>query len=159
MPLTYLDKNTAVTEVVAALRRDGAAVVTELAEPELVDAVAAELRPKFDEAGLEAQSAFDGNKTRRYGAILRGAPSAAGLVDHDMLIAVADEILLPHCATYQVGSLTAIEILPGEEGQALHRDDSLYPIELAGVELQISVMWALNDPRSPRRASRTHRSP
>ena len=145
MPLTYLDKNAAVADVVAALRRDGAVVVTELAEPDLVDAVAAELRPKFDEAGLEKQSPFDGNKTRRYGAIMRGVPSAAELVDHDMLIAVADEILLPHCATYQVGSLTAIEILPGERAQALHRDDSLYPIELAGVELQIGVMWALND--------------
>ena len=41
--------------------------------------------------------------------------------------------------------VTAIEILPGEGAQALHRDDSLYPLELAGVELQIGVMWALND--------------
>ena len=40
MPLTYLDKNTPVAEVVAALRRDGAVVVNELAEPELADAVA-----------------------------------------------------------------------------------------------------------------------
>jgi hypothetical protein len=145
MPLTYFDKNAAVADVVAALRRDGAVVVTELAEPDLVDAVAAELRPKFDQAGVEEESPFDGNKTRRYGAIMRAAPSAAGLVEHDMLIAVADEILLPHCATYQVGSLTAIEILPGEGAQALHRDDSLYPLELAGVELQVGVMWALND--------------
>jgi ectoine hydroxylase-related dioxygenase (phytanoyl-CoA dioxygenase family) len=66
-------------------------------------------------------------------------------VDHDLVVRVADEILLPHCATYQVGSLTAIEILPGESEQALHRDDSLYPIESAGMELQIGVMWALDD--------------
>ena len=131
--------------MVAALRRDGAVVVSELVAPELADAVAAELRPKFDEAGLAKQSAFDGNKTRRFGAIMQAVPSAAALVEHDMLIAVADEFLLPHCATYQVGSLTAIEILPGEGAQALHRDDSLYPIELAGMEIQIGVMWALND--------------
>ena len=131
--------------MVAALRRDGAVVVRELAEPGLADAVAAELRPKLNEAGLAGQNPFDGNKTRRFGAVMRAAPSAAALVDHEMLIAVADEILLPHCATYQVGSLTAIEILPGEGAQALHRDDSLYPIELAGMELQIGVMWALND--------------
>ena len=145
MPLTYLDKNAAVADVVTALRRDGAVVVMELADPDLADAVAAELRPKLDEAGLEKQSPFDGNRTRRFGAVMREAPGAAALVDHDMLVAVADEILLPHSATYQVGSLTAIEILPGEGAQALHRDDSLYPIELAGVELQIGVMWALND--------------
>ena len=145
MALTYLDRNAPVENVVAALRRDGAVVVTELAGPDIVDAVAAELRPILDQAGLEGQSAFDGTKTRRCGSIMRDAPSAAGLVDHDMVVAVADEILLPHCATYQVGSLTAIEILPGEGAQALHRDDSLYPMELAGIELQIGVMWALNN--------------
>jgi ectoine hydroxylase-related dioxygenase (phytanoyl-CoA dioxygenase family) len=145
MALTYFSRNAPVEEVVTALRRDGAVVVTELAGPDLVDAVAAELRPNLDEAAFAEQSAFDGTKTRRFGAIMRAAPSAAGLVDHDMLVALADEFLLPHSATYQVSSLTAIEILPGEGPQALHRDDSLYPIELAGVELQISVMWALND--------------
>jgi ectoine hydroxylase-related dioxygenase (phytanoyl-CoA dioxygenase family) len=77
--------------------------------------------------------------------VLSAAPSAAALVDHDMLVGVADAILLPHCATYQVGSMTAIEILPGESAQALHRDDSLYPIDNAGMELQIGVMWALSD--------------
>ena len=41
--------------------------------------------------------------------------------------------------------MTAIEILPGEDGQALHRDDTIYPIDLAGMELQIGVMWAIND--------------
>jgi ectoine hydroxylase-related dioxygenase (phytanoyl-CoA dioxygenase family) len=61
------------------------------------------------------------------------------------VLAVADEILLPHCANYTVGSMTAIEILPGEDGQALHRDDTIYPIDLAGMELQIGVMWAIND--------------
>lgn len=145
MSLTYLDKNAPSADVVAALRRDGAVVVNELVEAAVADAVAAELRPKFDEADLDSQSPFDGNKTRRYGAIMRAAPSAEALVDHDMVVAVADEILLPHAATYQVGSLTAIEIMPGESAQALHRDDSIYPMELAGMELQIGVMWALND--------------
>ncbi|MEM8497773.1 MAG: phytanoyl-CoA dioxygenase family protein [Pseudomonadota bacterium] len=145
MSLTYLDKDAPAADVVAALRRDGAAVVNELVETTVADAVAAELRPKFDEADLDSQSPFDGNKTRRYGAIMRAAPSSEALVDHDMVVAVADAILLPHGATYQVGSLTAIEIMPGESAQALHRDDSIYPMELAGVELQIGVMWALND--------------
>lgn len=145
MALKYFEKSTAIETIVAALRRDGAVVVNKLAEPELVDAVAAELRPNFDEAALEQKSAFDGSLTNRYNRVLCGAPSSADLVEHDMLIALANDIMLPHCATYQVGSMTAIEILPGESAQALHRDDSLYPMELAGLELQIGVMWALND--------------
>jgi ectoine hydroxylase-related dioxygenase (phytanoyl-CoA dioxygenase family) len=41
--------------------------------------------------------------------------------------------------------MTGIEILPGETDQQLHRDDTPYPICLAGFELQIGVMWALCD--------------
>ncbi|MEH6551766.1 MAG: phytanoyl-CoA dioxygenase family protein [Pseudomonadales bacterium] len=145
MALRTFDKTTAIEIIVAALRRDGAVVVNDLAEPELVDAVAAELRPKFDEDALSHKSAFDGSRTNRYNRVLCGAPSAAELIEHDMLVALANDILLPHCATYQVGSMTAIEILPGESAQALHRDDSLYPIEMAGIEMQLGVMWALND--------------
>jgi ectoine hydroxylase-related dioxygenase (phytanoyl-CoA dioxygenase family) len=130
---------------VEALRRDGAVVVTGLAEPRLVDTVRAELRPRLDASGLKSRSDFNGSRTLRSNSVLSAAPSAAALVDHDMLVGVADAILLPHCATYQVGSMTAIEILPGESAQALHRDDSLYPIENAGMELQIGVMWALSD--------------
>ena len=44
MTLTYLDADAPVEKVVSALRRGGAVVVTELAGPDIVDVVAAELR-------------------------------------------------------------------------------------------------------------------
>lgn len=145
MTISSFDANAEIEPILAALRQDGAVIVTGLAEPETMDAVGQELRPWFDKSSLENQSAFDGSKTNRFNCVLQGAPSAASLIEHDMVVAIADDVLLPHCANYTVGSMTAIEILPGENGQALHRDDSLYPIELAGMELQIGVMWALND--------------
>ncbi len=145
MPLSYLEGSAAVDDVVAALRRDGAVAVNNLVEDTLVDQVAAELRAPLDASGLRSASDFNGDKTLRISNVLTTAPSSAALVDHDMVVAVADALLLPHCATYRVGSLTAIDILPGEAEQALHRDDSLYPIEISGLELQIGVMWALND--------------
>jgi ectoine hydroxylase-related dioxygenase (phytanoyl-CoA dioxygenase family) len=146
MSLNSFEKTADIGAIVEALRRDGAVVVNELAESSLVDAIRAELRPQFDAYGLKARSDFNGSRTLRYSTgVLSGAPSAADLIEHDVLVGVADAILLPHCATYQIGSMTAIEILPGESAQALHRDDSLYPIENAGMELQIGVMWALDD--------------
>jgi len=94
----------------------------------------------------DAAGVFDGNSTLRSSYRLLGsAPGTAKLVDHDLVIEVANDILLPHCSSYNIGSMTAIEILPGESAQALHRDDSLYPIENAGMELLIGVMWALDD--------------
>jgi len=145
MPLTCLGKTTDPQTVANILRRDGAVVITELAEPALTDKVSAELRHNLDSSGHDTRGDFNGSRTLRTGAVLANAPSAAPLLDHDMVVAVANEILLPYCATYQIGSMTAIEILPGEAAQALHRDDSLYPIEINGMELEIGVMWALND--------------
>ena len=146
MPIARFETTVEADAIVAAMQRDGAAIVTGLAAPELVDTIRAELRPHLDARGLETESDFNGSRTLRvYSSLLGLAPAAADLVDHDLVIAVANEVLLPHCATYQVGSLTGIEILPGESAQALHRDDSLYPIEVSGLELQIGVMWALDD--------------
>jgi ectoine hydroxylase-related dioxygenase (phytanoyl-CoA dioxygenase family) len=58
---------------------------------------------------------------------------------------VADGILLAHCINYRIGSLTAIEIHPGETDQSLHLDDGIYPVRMPGMQLQISAMWALED--------------
>ncbi len=146
MPIARFGSTADADSILDAMSRDGAAIVTGLAEPAVVDSIRAELRPHLDARGLETESDFNGSLTLRiYSSLLGLAPSAAALVDHDLVIAVANRALLPHCATYQVGSLTGIEILPGESAQALHRDDSLYPIEISGLELQIGVMWALDD--------------
>lgn len=145
MPIAVIDGSRGAKEIVSRLRCDGAVIVRDLVQPELVDRIRAELRPELDASGLRTKSDFNGSLTLRSGRVLAAAPSAAAIVEHDMVVNVADEILLPYCATYQVGSLTAIEILPGEAAQALHRDDSLFPITSAGMELQIGVMWALDD--------------
>ncbi len=145
MPLTYLDRTADTDTVAAVLRRDGAVAVNSLADPELADTIVSELRPELDAFGLDNPSDFGGDRTRRIKNVLTVAPSAARLMEHDMVVGVADDILLPNCATYQIGSTDAIEVLPGQSAQALHRDDTTYPIEMAGMELQIGVMWALDD--------------
>ena len=146
MMLQRFDNSTDTSIVIQALRRDGAVVVNNIVEHDVVDAIVNELRTPLNKDNLDAASVFDGNRTLRtsYG-MLGNAPSAAKLVDHDLVIDVANDILLPHCSSYNIGSMTAIEIQPGESAQALHRDDSLYPIENAGMELLIGVMWALDD--------------
>ena len=145
MTISHLSRDADVATVVAALRRDGAVIVENLVGSDVVDAVCAELRPELDAKGLEQESDFNGSLTNRISNVLAVSPSSATIVDHDLVVAVANEILLPHCASYHIGSMTAIEILPGEQEQALHRDDTPFPIDNAGMELQIGVMWSLND--------------
>lgn len=131
--------------IVDALRRDGGVIVRELVSERLVETVTAELRRQFDSFDEGRRSDFIGRKTLRCGGVLSYAPSSAELITHRMVLDVADAVLLPACAEYQIGSATGIEILPGESEQQLHRDDTPYPIQLAGFELQIGVMWALCD--------------
>jgi len=134
-----------VASIASALRGDGAAVVHSLAPAETADAVASNLRAYFDAEGTYAQCDFNGYKTLRLSAILARSRASANLIGHERVLGVLDEILLAHCINYRIGSTTAIEILPGEGDQTLHRDDSIYPARMPGMEWQVSVMWALTD--------------
>lgn len=148
MPLTYLDRTADAETVTNVLRRDGAVAVKELVAPELVDTVATELRPRLDADGLKLRNVsrtFNGDLTRRCDDPLGTAPSVAELVDHELVIEVLDEVLLPFASTYRIGSVSPAEIMPGEKHQALHRDDTAYPIQIAGMELTVGVIWSLTD--------------
>jgi ectoine hydroxylase-related dioxygenase (phytanoyl-CoA dioxygenase family) len=145
MLLRSFDASASPAAVVDVLRRDGGVIVRELAPLNLIDACADELRASFNEFDESQRTDFSGSKTLRCSGVLRYAPSCAELIAHQMVLDVADAILLPSCAEYQIGSTTGIEILPGESDQQLHRDDTPYPIQVAGLELQIGVMWAFND--------------
>ena len=95
MPITRFDRNVPIEPLLQALRRDGAAIVTELADSDLVDQVRVELRPQFDADGLRTVSDFNGSRTLRCASsLLVRAPSAAALIDHDRVVTVADEILV-----------------------------------------------------------------
>ena len=145
MLLKSFDANESPAAVVDVLRRDGGVIVRKLASVNLIDACAAELRPSLNEFDESQRTDFSGSKTLRCSGVLRYAPTCAELIAHRMVLDVADAILLPSCAEYQIGSTTGIEILPGETDQQFHRDDTPYPIQVAGLELQIGVMWAFVD--------------
>ena len=134
-----------VDAIVSAMRRQGAAIVESVASHELVERVTVALRPHFDRNGRYDESDFNGFSTLRLGEILARSRSSAELIGHDLVCAVADRILLPHCVNYRIGSCTGIEIWPGETAQYLHRDDGIYPMTFPGVDCQISALGALTD--------------
>ncbi len=145
MTLEYFKPDAEDQEIIAALARDGACVVLKQASAEIIDAINADFRGPFDALGHFDESDFNGYKTLRISGVLGVSMAAAKLVEHPRVMAMADAMLLPHCANYRIGSLTGIEILPGEGDQVLHLDDSMYPVRLPDTQLQISAMWALDD--------------
>lgn len=131
--------------IVAAIRRDGAAIVENFISDEIADRVKQDLRAPFDTIGRSTESDFNGYKTLRVNSVLDISRASAEIVGHERMLAILDPLLLPHCFAYRIGSCTAIEIHPGETDQRLHRDDSIYPIRMPGIEWQVSVMWSLDD--------------
>ena len=145
MSLSYFDPDTASVDIIEALKRDGAVIVRHAVAPTVADAVLAELRAPFDKVGKCDENDFNGYKTLRVSGILGFSPTSPELVAHPLVMKMADAVLLAHCINYRIGSLTAIEIQPGEAEQFLHLDDNIYPFRIPGMQLQISAMWALED--------------
>ncbi len=145
MALKKFDSAASPADIAAATLQDGAAIVTGLVPADLAETIADELRDNMDTFGYRSQREFAGLKTNRCHHVLEQAPSSVAIVEHDMVMGVADAILLPHCESYQIGSITGIEICPGQGGQELHRDDTVYPVQLPGLEMQIGCMWSLTD--------------
>ena len=137
--------DTPIEKMIAALRRHGAVLICGAVTPETAETVAQELRPYFDSEGTRQQSDFDGYTTLRLSGVLAKSREAADLIAHPLVLQLADDILLPYCSSYRLGSASAIEIWPGEKAQRLHRDDTIYPMRINGVEWQISALWALTD--------------
>jgi len=132
-------------DVAVATLKDGAAVVSGLVSATVADTVAAELRENLDNFGYRSKRNFSGHNTNRCHFVLEESPTSVELISHDMVMGVADTILLPHCESYQIGSITAIEVCPGQKVQNLHRDDCIYPMQFPGMEMLISCMWSLTD--------------
>lgn len=145
MKLEYFTANASPTEVAAATLRNGAAVITNLVSADVADAIASDLREHLDAFGYRSKRHFSGQHTNRCHHVLDESPASVDLISHDTVMAVADEVLLQHCESYQINSITGIEVCPGQEVQNLHRDDSAFPLQIPGLETVLGSLWSLTD--------------
>ena len=132
-------------DMVAALQQNGAVVINAVLPEAVSEELCADLRPEFDREGHLYQNQFNGHQTLRVGGVTKYSAHFPRSSYTPSVLAIADAILKPHCEVYQVGSTTAIEILPGEDAQVLHADDTCYPSHLLPFEMQISALWAADD--------------
>ena len=135
--------DTPANQIAELVDRDGYAIIENLACEEASGA-RKELT-QFLETTPYGENEWLGYHTKRFGRVLQRSTAARGLVIHPTVMAVADEILLHHCARYQLNVAGVIHIGPGESEQTLHRDTLLYPFEHPYPAILLPTMWALTD--------------
>jgi ectoine hydroxylase-related dioxygenase (phytanoyl-CoA dioxygenase family) len=133
-------------EIVKVLREDGCVIISDLAAPETMDQIRAELDP-YIAATRGGDTEFLGHVTRRTGALIARSPGARTLVTNPTILNTLDLALGDHGSTFQIDLTQLVDIGPGEPAQLIHRDQwsfDNFPFP-KGFEAEISTMWAVTD--------------
>ena len=126
------------------LRSQGYVILEDLVDPETIDNVCRELEP-WIVATPNCQGDFYGWNTTRLGAVLLKSRTSQVLLMHELILAIMEEVLGPHCDWYQLNLSQAVRIHPGERQQVPHRDEEMWPCPKNGMEYLVNVMWTLSD--------------
>jgi ectoine hydroxylase-related dioxygenase (phytanoyl-CoA dioxygenase family) len=126
-----------------ALIEDGYVIVERLA-PELTERALDDLTADID-AAPTGHTDFLGDRTKRLGGLLRRSEAAREMAVHPVVMALADAVLQPQCARYQLNFSGIMQLLPGAKAQELHRDADLYPFRHPCPPMLMPTMWALTD--------------
>ena len=140
-----IDRDTPIDEAMEVLNRDGAAVYRNVVDDEVIDQVAGELEPYLQRA-FDGEGEFWGYQTKRVASLIaKSRTYGTHLATCPQILAVMDQLLLPHCVRYHLHVTQAVRIGPGEGRQILHRDDALMPFRHPGPQSLCNTMWSLTD--------------
>lgn len=132
-------------DVSAHIRDHGFAIVDDLASSQTLDQLEAEARPYID-ASATGRDIYDGQLTRRTGALIARCPTSRDLVMNPLVVGTVEHFLR-HATAVQLHLTQIISIEPGESQQKLHRDQmafDFYPFP-PDYHAQCNTMWALTD--------------
>jgi ectoine hydroxylase-related dioxygenase (phytanoyl-CoA dioxygenase family) len=142
-------------DIAAALDAEGAVIVEDLLDADLVARFNAELDPVVHGASPDhdgkflnpAIEWFFGRQTRHVTGVAGKSPIFANeILPHPVLLALADSVLGPSCASYQLNVAHVLDRGPGAEQQLLHRDEAVWiHLPRPHPEVQLASVIALVD--------------
>jgi ectoine hydroxylase-related dioxygenase (phytanoyl-CoA dioxygenase family) len=144
--------NTTVSVLTEYVRRDGGVIIEGLLTQHETETLHDQLQlhverrsPGFREDAGDDE--FYGRKTVRIqGLAAKSRQFVDSVLLNEILLGIADNILLPHCGNYWMSQAETIYIAPGNPAQALHRDDINWSFAARqGIDLQMSALIALGD--------------
>jgi ectoine hydroxylase-related dioxygenase (phytanoyl-CoA dioxygenase family) len=143
--LTKCAASSSSDDLLEALERDGACIVTDLLESAKIDAIWDEVMP-YVEASRFGGDEFSGKQTRRTGALVARSPSCRDVVMDEKILAAAHAFLAPYTERILLHLTQTIYIGPGQGAQMLHRDRLAWGKHLPlSIEPQFNTLWALTN--------------
>ncbi len=142
-----------VERIVETLREHGGVIVEDLLDAELLARFNAELDPHLAAARPDrtflspAIDWFFGKHTRHLtGVAAKSRVFASEVLCHPIYLALADAVLGPSCASYQLNVAQVLDRGPGAEPQLLHRDEAVWVhLPRPHPEIQLASVIALVD--------------
>jgi ectoine hydroxylase-related dioxygenase (phytanoyl-CoA dioxygenase family) len=155
MELQRLPASAGGEKIVDALQLDGAVIVEDLLDPELLARFNAEIDPFLEAAKPAKDRQFLNDVVQWFfGAETRDVTGVAGksrvfateILVHPVYRAVCDAVLLPSCAAYQLNIAHVLDRGPGSEQQLIHRDELVWiHLPRPHPEVQLASVIALVD--------------
>jgi hypothetical protein len=145
MSVVHLPAAAPVDEIHDVLRRDGALIVDDLADVDLIDRVMSEMAP-WIEATPPGSDDFSGRNTKRTGALVARSPASRELIQHPTILEVTGK-LLDRAQSYQLHLTQVISIGSDSPGQSIHRDQWAFDFfEFpSDYHVQCNTIWAMTD--------------
>ena len=141
LEIPVFERDTTAEAVATALEDTGCAMVSRRVDDALMDRIESDLAPHL-EAMPYGPSEFLGGRTRRVANLFAKSDGCADLALDDLVLGVADLILLPQCVRYQMNYAGMMHLAPGAPAQEPHRDGLLYPFRHPHPPTILAAMWA-----------------
>ena len=154
MSIPVLPADAPTGDLVGALDAAGCVVVTGLMDPEIREAIVAEMAPHMQAVRVvdhDDPEEFYPGRTRRAAALLTRSPTVADrLVAHDTSKTLCEQFLVPNGEFgYQLHVSAALEVGPGARMQVLHREEDTFTyFPVPRPNLIVASMWAVTDFRA-----------
>lgn len=122
------------------LRSTGYVIIPDLLDTKAIGSIDLELAERFKNTPF-CEGPFYGTRTKRFGRLLSRSARTRSLVQHDLILAIVNDLLQPWCDVIQLNLTQAVEVHPGSPEQVPHRDQDMWQGPKGEVEYLVNVMW------------------
>lgn len=145
MSLQYFEPDAAWEKILRAIKKDGGAILTNVAPENNLINFTSELEPYLAHTP-SGRDDFTGRKTRRTGALIARIPSSHDFVMDTRILSLAKEFLKPYTEKITLHLSQATTIYPTEKAQLMHRDRFAWGTHIPKtIEPQFNTLWAITD--------------